>query len=866
MEPTRARPRKRRLLIVLLALSLALFLLWLALPRLLGAAAERWLNVPGLKNLQVDIAHLGSNHAHLRELRAVYVSGGNRLQFALHDIDLDYSLTDRHLEQLHIARGELAVDHETSAAPSPWPILQIPQWPLSEVRVDQLHVSIQTPTLAKVETQGSARLAQENGLVQLEFNPGDDRLRITAKPPKNPAERFEIHADWKAANGQSANAQLLIGGEPDKQPAILSVRLPLSLLLLLGQVQHPGLALPLRDARGELTLTASAQLGPNAGETQSIRGEATLSEAGAQIITTSTPMDLALNGKLHFAWQGSSSQLALQPGLRWQVASLAQPALQAGGQLEKPLTVRLDAGRAASEGDLPFRLSSPQWGQWSGSLQRLQLQRDNEDSAWRTLDAKLHFSGQLKTWQQGALQMRDLRTTGEATLGWSPIAGLNADLTAQTSVGRLSRSGDSPLSIANSEWQLKTRANAKTGDAFWSSLTVQGEAASQKLKIELTAGPAFTLGATRIQLSPWRAGSPAASKIEALLSAKGIHYGTWPAPDLNARLRIEGGKLFADGNLLLQNTEVLRFSGSQTLANACGVADLSLQQTLPTLSKLWQPRPPGLLPLDLPAGEVDARFALNWCAQPTPRLDANGTLQLHNATLGWDKARADTVQATLTLDGLQPLHGRVQLAAARGELATGTRLADLNLNFALAPQALSVQAFDLKLLGGALHSDSVQLPWPLDEQTVPLQLRQIDLGQLLALLKVDGLSGSGQLDGVLPLTYRDGSLEIDNGLLSSPGIGTLKYAPEQTIPDNPGLQALRNFHFQQLRAHISYASNGAYRTQIKLEGNNPDFYSGYPIRFGLNVNGELPGLFRSAVFSGDFNRHILEQLQSGKLQ
>ena len=87
-----------------------------------------------------------------------------------------------------------------------------------------------------------------------------------------------------------------------------------------------------------------------------------------------------------------------------------------------------------------------------------------------------------------------------------------------------------------------------------------------------------------------------------------------------------------------------------------------------------------------------------------------------------------------------------------------------------------------------------------------------------------------------------------------------------TIPDNPGLQALRNLHFQKLDMRLNYASSGAYRTESTLEGSNPDFYDGYPIRFTLNINGELPGLFRSALFSGDFNRHILEQLQSGKLK
>ncbi len=80
------------------------------------------------------------------------------------------------------------------------------------------------------------------------------------------------------------------------------------------------------------------------------------------------------------------------------------------------------------------------------------------------------------------------------------------------------------------------------------------------------------------------------------------------------------------------------------------------------------------------------------------------------------------------------------------------------------------------------------------------------------------------------------------------------------------MQALRNFHFLYLHATLHYGSDGAYRLQNTLEGNNPDFYGGYPIRFRLDINGSLPGLFRAALFSGDFNRHILEQLRSGTLE
>ena len=80
------------------------------------------------------------------------------------------------------------------------------------------------------------------------------------------------------------------------------------------------------------------------------------------------------------------------------------------------------------------------------------------------------------------------------------------------------------------------------------------------------------------------------------------------------------------------------------------------------------------------------------------------------------------------------------------------------------------------------------------------------------------------------------------------------------------MQALRNFHYKQLGADISYTSDGDYRARATLQGNNPDFYDGYPVHLRLNIGGNLPGMFRAALFSGDFSRHILQQLQTGKLQ
>ncbi len=854
--------RLRRAARWLLAALLVLLLFWLALPRLLGLAAERWLDIPGLEALHVDIEKVGAGHARLREVRGVYNSaGGHRFRIALHDIAVDYSLVRRHIERLDIASGELEIFPGQTPPLSAWPQLEWPHLPLSEAQIGDLRVAVNWPERPRLETHGNFHLRQAEGQLQAEFRPDADLLRMTANQTQLPGDGLEIRVEWLPAAGKAADARLYIGRQPAQQPARLVVQVPLSVLAELGHTL--GVALPVSAPRGTATLKAEAILGESAGTIQALSGEAEFADAGVQATGTASPLEIAVVGKLRFAWQSTTAQIELQPGLRWQLTVDGEPSLHASGRLDKVFAIRRGDGGAVSEGEFPFALRSPQWGQWDGAVQRVKLNGGTDLAGWSAADMQLRVKGQLKQWQRDAIQIRDLQAAGDVALHWSRPTGVRSELALKVGVERLSWSGASPLTVNKSAWKVSAEATARADGDFWKSLVLKGEAGSPQLKVGQGSRQMLTLGPSHLQLQRFR---PARAEGELVLSADAVRFGAWPAPDLRARLHLDESAMRVGGTLLLQGTEVLRFAGEHALAKGCGDATLTTRQTLPTLGKLLQPRPTALAPLDLQAGTAEASFSLDWCAGTTPRFDAKGTLQVRDAALGWDRARAEAVQTTLQLDGLHPVRGRIQLAAHRGELATGTPLADLKVDLALAAQALTVHALRVNLLGGSVSSGPLSVPWPPSEQTLPLEIRQIDLGQLLALLKVQGLSGSGQLDGVLPLSYRDGGVEIHDGQLNSLGAGTLKYAPALPISDNPGLQALRNFHFRQLGMHVWYGSNGAYRTQAKLEGNNPDFYSGYPIRFGLNINGELPGLFRAALFSGDFNRHILEQLQSGKLE
>ena len=165
----------------LLAVLLGLLLLWLALPRLLGLAAEHWLAIPGLEALHVDIETVGGGRAHVSELRAVYRSaGGHHFRIVLHDVAVDYSLAGRHIERLDIARGELEISPGQAPQVSPWPQIERLSLPLSEAQVGDLRVTVHWPERRPLEAQGNFRFRQTAGQLRMEFRPAADLLRITA--------------------------------------------------------------------------------------------------------------------------------------------------------------------------------------------------------------------------------------------------------------------------------------------------------------------------------------------------------------------------------------------------------------------------------------------------------------------------------------------------------------------------------------------------------------------------------------------------------------------------------------------------------------------------------------------------------------
>jgi hypothetical protein len=166
------------------------------------------------------------------------------------------------------------------------------------------------------------------------------------------------------------------------------------------------------------------------------------------------------------------------------------------------------------------------------------------------------------------------------------------------------------------------------------------------------------------------------------------------------------------------------------------------------------------------------------------------------------------------------------------------------------PGVLDVESAQARLLGGTLKARGRFDP-ALERNAFVLDLSGVDLGELASSLRLEGLSVSGGLSGSVPLALQDGALFIEEGQLAATGDGVLQYQPTAEAPLSTGdtrvrllLDALRDFHYDQLRITLNGALSGELDIGVHLAGSSPSFYEGKAVEFNLDLEAPISALLR----------------------
>ncbi len=248
---------------------------------------------------------------------------------------------------------------------------------------------------------------------------------------------------------------------------------------------------------------------------------------------------------------------------------------------------------------------------------------------------------------------------------------------------------------------------------------------------------------------------------------------------------------------------------------------------------------------------------------------ATSTMTLRGAGI---KGRYETTDFTdldieLTSQDVFDANYDVRINIEQAKAASEIAISDVGINFHLRDDTIKLTAGHWHILGGGFAVQPTILKLGSKEHRLTVSVAGLDFGQVLAMFDQRGLSGSGRLTGTIPLAFVGDGVGIKAAELHSTGSGTLRYraGEDAAAPiDNIALQALQDFRYDAMNIWINYEPDGAYRVRLRLEGRNPGLYNGYPIAFNLNLSGELPGLLRTGILTGDFSKQILKDIQSDR--
>ncbi|MEO3879699.1 intermembrane phospholipid transport protein YdbH family protein [Rheinheimera fenheensis] len=192
---------------------------------------------------------------------------------------------------------------------------------------------------------------------------------------------------------------------------------------------------------------------------------------------------------------------------------------------------------------------------------------------------------------------------------------------------------------------------------------------------------------------------------------------------------------------------------------------------------------------------------------------------------------------------------------------------------ALSTGTLDIRQLQLSLMGGSVSLQPQQLKLADKEQLLQLELKQLELSQLLQQHPSTDVSGNGSLSGRIPLLLSSKGASVQQGVIAaeSPG-GQLQYRPakaQSMAASNPGmklvLEALDDFHYSVLSSNVSYDTSGKLLLALQLQGKNPALEQGRAINLNINLEEDIPALITSLQLSSQISDVIKKRVQQ-KLQ
>ena len=234
-------------------------------------------------------------------------------------------------------------------------------------------------------------------------------------------------------------------------------------------------------------------------------------------------------------------------------------------------------------------------------------------------------------------------------------------------------------------------------------------------------------------------------------------------------------------------------------------------------------------------------------------LRSEGRLDMAGVSFRTDAASVEGLESRILLDGLFPPSTPPGQEISVRRIDPGLPLDDVAIRFQVEPAQpprLRLEDARAGFAGGRLNVAEAILDPARSHNNLRVGVDGVDLGLLLTLLKVEGLSATGRLSGTIPIVVIDRAVTLQNGQLSAQGPGVLRVQSKDAAAALGGageqvalmLSALEDFRYDALSATLDMGVDGDAATMIRMQGHNPAVLEGYPFAFNIGLSGNLPRL------------------------
>jgi hypothetical protein len=290
----------------------------------------------------------------------------------------------------------------------------------------------------------------------------------------------------------------------------------------------------------------------------------------------------------------------------------------------------------------------------------------------------------------------------------------------------------------------------------------------------------------------------------------------------------------------------LAISGRHDLAAGRGAAKLALDPLTFAPGGL-QPGAlaPMLADLHEVTGGLRAEAEVAWSAEG---VTGGAEIAVEGLSFDSDAAEVQGLDLALELSSLMPPASAPGQSLTVRRIDPGVALDDVSLRFQIHPGdplRLGIERGQIGLSGGRVLLRDLLLDPAAARLDLPLEVAGLDLAKLFRILDIEGLSGSGQLSGRIPVTLEGETVTIANGRLAADAPGTLRFESAQARQALAGagesaelmLRALQDFRYDELSLTIAKPAAADTRLTLVLLGHNPEVLDGYPFRFNINLEG-----------------------------